>query len=684
MNRKNRTLKSAFTFFVVSIIIAGLSSCTPKKEMHVLKIYQDDDLVETVTSQEFLSVFMKNNLSDEPLTKQGLEEYMELFINYKLKVKEAEALGMDTISSFKNELAGYRDQLAKPYLNDQSVTEKLVKEAWERMQEDVRVSHILVSLPQDPSPKDTLEAWEKISEAYNKLMNGADFGEVAAKYSDDPYAKDIPATEMSPGRKGNKGDLGYFTVFDMVYEFENAAYNTKVGEISPITRSVFGYHIVKVTDRQPAMGRALVAHVFIPHPRTGQATDSVDVEKKINEIYEIYLTEDISFEDLAKEYSQDRNNAHSGGVLRWFNVHGLVPQFVERINDMEIGDVSEPVMSMYGWHIIRLLERERPRSFEGSAGNIRQRLSKDARAQLAKSYVIKKIKDDFGFKEWPKNVERISKYIDTTIFNNKWEAEKSNILRDNKPLFRISKKRYSVADFGKWLQNRQTRTGSGDIEFFVNNRVKEFTENSLLNYKENRLEELYPDFRNLMNEYRDGILLFDLMDKKVWSKAVIDTIGLEEFYEKHKNEYQWPERVDAAVFITKDMQHMIQAIMLVDWGLTPEEVLDSLRRDTAIDINAYSGIFQRNDDILLDKINWYVGVTDIRPLPEEHPLYPGYYIIQMKEVLPPGPKELSEVRGIMISRYQEELEKNWLQYLHEKYRVEINNEALEALYKNNQ
>lgn len=679
MNKSPMNLSKTKVFVAFMLLAVLLSSCKTQKESSVIKIWQGNKMVESVSPQDFLAVFTKNNLSNEPLTRESIAEYLELFINYKLKVKEAEALGMDTLPSFISELQGYRDQLAKPYLNDQSVTDNLIAEAWDRTLYDVRASHILVTLNKDASPKDTLRAFQKISEARDRILKGEDFAVIAAQYSDDPYAKDIPPTENSPGRRGNKGDLGYFTVFDMVYPFENAAYNTPVGEVSTIVRSVFGYHILKITDRKPAMGRAFLAHVYIPHPRTSISADSAAAEQKIRDIYAEYLKGDITFEDLAKTWSEDQSNAQNGGVLRWFTVHGLVPEFVAELKNMNIGDVSGPVKTMYGWHIIKLLEQEKPGTYEKELPNIKQRISKDSRALQSREQAIAKIKEQFGFKEYPANRSQLYRGIDSTIFAGNWKWAESSISKSKNPLFRIGDQSVTVADFGAWVEKRQARTGSGDVQFFINERLKEFTDDKVLAYKESRLETLYPEFRNLMKEYRDGILLFDLMDKKVWSYAIQDSTGLQAFYEEHKHNYRWDTRVDATVYICKTQEIAQNAKQLLMSAYTEQQILDSINQGSSLNLTLKRDKFQAGDNPMVDAMPWEVGITGIWATPEAYTGTPGFFFVHYKELVAPGVKLLPEVRGIMISQYQEQLEKEWLQQLKSKYRVEVIQPELDKL-----
>jgi peptidyl-prolyl cis-trans isomerase SurA len=676
MIRKSNTM-IAF----VLLMAAAMVACKAPKEASVLEIYKDKKLVEAVPAKDFLAVFTKNNLNNEKLTRESIEEYLDLFINYKLKVKEAEALGMDTLPAFVTELSGYREQLAKPYLTDQTVTDRLIEEAWERMQTDIRASHILVTVAKDASPKDSLKAWNRINEARRLLLAGADFGTVAAEFSDDPYAKDVPPSENSPGRKGNKGDLGYFTVFDMVYPFENGAYNTPKGEVSEIVRSVFGYHLLKIADRKPAMGRAYVAHVYVAHPRSMNPADSAEAERKIREIYAEYQKGGITFEDLAKTYSEDRNNSQTGGVLRWFNTHGLVPEFVALLKNMEVGDVSAPVMTMYGWHMIKLLDQEKPTSKEKELPNIKQRIAKDARAARSREEAISQIKAQFGYQEYPANKALLSKYIDSTIFAGTWQAAPSGILKSKKGLLKIGDQTVTIADFGAWIERKQPRSGTGDLQYLLNERFKEFSEEMVIGYKDARLETLHPEFRALMQEYRDGILLFDLMDKRVWSYAVQDTTGLQQYYEAHKHNYRWNNRVDASVYLCKTESAAATARAMVMAGLTEQEILDSVNKSSALELTLRHEKYQAGDNLLVDANPWQVGVTTVMPNPEATSGAPAFYFVHYKALLPPDVKLLSEVRGLMISQYQEQLEAEWLKDLRARYRVEVNKAELEKLYQ---
>jgi len=299
---------------------------------------------EAVTVGEFMHIYNKNNTQSSMQEPSSVEEYLDLFINFKLKVKEAVDLQLDTIGEFQKELAGYREQLAKPYFVDESVNVALLKEAYDRKLYDVRASHILIMVNENATPEDTLEAYNEITRIREEIVAGKDFGEAAIEYTDDPSARD---REEIPGkqryRKGNRGDLGYFTVFNMVYPFENAAYKTPVGQVSQTIRTRFGYHLIKVTDKKDALGVAEVAHIFVSlNPATTTPEDSASKQEKINNISQ-KIKEGMSFEDAVKQYSEDKGSARNDGKLSPFTCNRVVPEFVIAAQSLEVGEISDPV-----------------------------------------------------------------------------------------------------------------------------------------------------------------------------------------------------------------------------------------------------------------------------------------------------------------------------------------------------
>ena len=347
---------------------------------------------EKVTASEFTKVYEKNNAQTDLYNEDAVREYLDLYINFKLKVLEAEALMMDTVVSFKTELAGYRDQLAIPYFVDETVNESLLEEAYNHLNKDIRASHILIMVDENAIPEDTLKAYNKISKIHKEVTTGKDFAEAAVEYSDDPSARDREAIPNKQRfRAGNKGDLGYFTVFNMVYPFENAAYNTGINEISPIVRTKYGYHIIKVTDIKDAMGYAEVAHIFVALRPEASTEDSIRKVEKINNIYS-KIQDGLSFEDAVAEYSEDRGSIKNQGKLSKFSCNRVVPEFVKIVDNLEIDDVSEPVKTAYGFHIIKLINVEKPGTLEEESARLKERLTKDQRSRKSEDVVIAKIK----------------------------------------------------------------------------------------------------------------------------------------------------------------------------------------------------------------------------------------------------------------------------------------------------
>ena len=427
----------------------------------------------SINKSEFESVYKKNNGKEVNTDKKSINDYMELFINFKLKVKEAEALGLDTSMAFKQELAGYRKQLAAPYLTDKNVNENLINEAYERLKNEIRASHILVKCAEDALPKDTIIAFNKINEYRKRAIKGEDFSKLAAE----------SAKDGDPSAAENKGDLGYFTSLQMVYPFENAAYQTKINEISSIVRTRFGYHILKVIDKRQNQGEVLVSHIMVRLKKEMNATDSANAKKKINEINaKLKLGE--KFEDLAKQFSEDKTSSEKGGELSWFSTGKMpVPEFeAVSFSLKNKGDLSEPFMTKFGWHIVKLIDKKAiPASFESMKAELKQRVNKDSRSQAGKSSLIAQVKKENNYKEnkvvagkkvsFPA-LDEIETKVDSTYFQGKWKAEKANGL--TKELFTLGNKKYTQEDFAKYLETRQTRRSVADKHFTIEQQYKNF------------------------------------------------------------------------------------------------------------------------------------------------------------------------------------------------------------------
>ena len=503
-----------------------------------------------ISVEEFWNIYQKNN-TEKSIDKKSIDEYLELYINFRLKVTEAKTLKKDTIASFKKELAGYRSQLAKPYLVDEDINEKLMMEAYERMQKNVRVSHILLFLDENALPKDTLKVYKKISKIRMEIESGSiTFAEAAVKYSDDKSASDMPAQARRPARDGNKGDLGYFTVFDMVYPFEVAAYSIDVNEMSMPVRTRFGYHLILKTDEIDAIGQAQVAHIFIKGSKKDTSINLVEQEQKANDIYKRIQAGE-SFDDLVKTMSEDKGSAVKGGELPWFGANRMVPVFIKQVSEFDsIGQVSAPIRTSYGWHIVKFLGQKPVGSFESVKNEIKDRLKKDIRSEKGRQSKIAQVKVEEDFEEFPENLEALSTKVDSSLLDHKFVIENAENYQDI--LFVIDEESYTQADFVNYIQASGKRSHLKDVKVYVNMKYKDYVGDMVIDYEDRHLEEKYKEFRLLINEYSDGILLFDLMDEVVWSKAVKDTAGYEAYFNQNRGDYRWGKRVDATIFTVLD------------------------------------------------------------------------------------------------------------------------------------
>ncbi len=616
---------------------------------------------EQITKQEFETIYKKNNTKQSaPLTKEALDEYLDLFVNFKLKVKEAQSLGMDTAEKFISELAGYRKQLAQPYLTDKEVTDKLVMEAYERSKLEVRASHILINCPSDASAKDTLIAFNKALSLLKRAEKGENFGVLAEKNSDDPSAKE------------NKGDLGYFSAFTMVYPFEDAAFKTAKGKISNPIRTRFGYHIIKTTDIRPAQGEIKVAHLMIKSPKGESAEDSLKAKAKIDELY-AKIKKGESFDELTKQYSEDKNSAPNAGILQPFTTGRMVPEFENAAFALEKdGDLSAPVKTAYGWHIVKRIEKKTTPIFEEMKGELKGKVGKDSRSELNKVSFINRMKNDYKFSQDMKAVDRMSSLLDSGIYKGTWDAKKSDNM--NQRVFTLDNKIYTQADFGKYIANNQSRGLKGDYANVTSALYKQYVDETIMSYEENRLDSKYAEFRNLMQEYRDGIMLFELTDEMVWSKAVKDSAGLATYFTQNREKYTWGPRIDAIVYTTANETIATDVRKLLkNKKIGQDSLLTIINKSNPLNLTIKEEKFEKGDNETVDKVTVKKGLSPNMTINN------SVVFVNVKKRIEAQQKELSEARGSVISDYQTVLEKNWIKSLREKYLYTVNKEVLYSL-----
>jgi len=628
-----------------------------------------------ITAGEFMEIYEKNNVNGDVLDKKTVDEYLDLFTNFKLKVIEAENQRLDTMPKFVKELNGYRKQLAKPYFANDDATEHLVAEAYERMKWDINASHILVKCDEHAVPADTLKAYNKAMKIRERIIKGEDFNDVAVEVSDDPSARDqieIPGKQRA--YKGNRGNLGYFTAFDMVYPFESGAYNTKEGEISMPVRSNFGYHIIKVNSKTPAFGTIKAAHIFLSVDENDPAkTDSL-VNEKINNIYKEIDEDGNNWHVVVKKYTEDKGSIINNGMLTPFRVSQIVPEFIAALKGLKENEIAEPIKTSYGYHIVRFISSSGINEFDKEKENIKKRVEKDMRANVSDEVVLKRLMKENKFKEYVKVKDAFIATIDSTLSNGTYMV--SPAVDVNKVLFKLNKDNFIIQDFINFIVKNQKQEPFLTPEAYAYSLYDKYVKETVFAYEDSRLETKYPEFKVLVKEYHDGILLFNLMEKEVWNKASQDSAGLNNYYEEHKAEYMWGERVKTMVITTTKPELLDTLNYLIDKKLTADSIRAITKADKKFQgVSVKTTYFQRGDNEDIDAVEWYPYTT----IEVTSTVDKTIYIYRMLEIRDPEPKTFKEVRGIVTSAYQAEVEKDWMDELRMKYPTVVNNDVLEKV-----
>ncbi len=661
-------------FVLASFVMPALfANAQSKLDKQVLMTIGDQD----ITAKEFCDVYYKNNLKSDVIEKKSVDEYLELFTTFRMKVMEAERMKLDTSAKFQKELAGYRKQLAKPFMSSDDITDELIQEAYQRKLKDIRASHILVRCDKNALPSDTLKAYNKAMEIRKKaLVKDADFGALADQYSDDPSAKGMKATDQTPARPGNHGDLGYFTVFDMVYPFETGAYNTKEGDISMPVRSDFGYHIIKVHSITDAMGSVQAAHIFLQLPFDAPAEDEAAMKQKADNIYnELMAQNGKNWNEMVKQYSDDKGTVSRNGALSSFTVSRIVPEFIEACKSLEIDQIAKPVRTNYGYHIIKLLSKSGVGSFEKESNGLSERIEKDQRSKKSEEVVLKQVKNEYKFKQNDKNLEAFMATIDSTILRKAYEPAADVDL--NATLFSLENNPTKVKDFVAYIKEKMTMQKYVTPATYAYQLYESFCNETILDYADAHLEDKYPEFKALVQEYKDGIMLFDLMDREVWDKAVKDTVGLKEFHERNAAKYMWGDRVQASIITVTRPESLPKVKALLDSGIELDSLRNAIQRDSIGYAFVRKGYYQKGDNQYVDQTEWKVGVRNEIPSTVDQ----STTIVCIREVRKPEPKTLKEARGLVTSDYQVELEQKWVKSLKERYPVKINEKVLDKVRK---
>lgn len=608
---------------------------------------------EPVYAKEFVRVYNKNLDLVQDESQKDIDAYLQLFIDYKLKLQEAKALGFDKKPQYVREFNSYKKQLAKNYLTDHEVTEALVEEAYERVSNDVKVSHMLIKL--DPSATDTAAVYKRMLRFKERLEN-EDFDKLQK--------------ELHNGTSIFVEDLGWFSGFKMIYDFENVAYNTKVGEVSMPFRTQFGYHVLKLNDRRKSRGEATVGHIMIMN---NQKDASINPETRIKEIYRM-LQQGSQFESLAKQFSEDPSSASNGGKLKTFKSAQLSSvKFEDKAFSLnEVGEMTEPFQSDYGWHIAKLYDKKPVADFEAMKSSLEARVRRDPRSKVINDAFTETLKQQYGLTDDNENLPYFVSILNNDYHKRLWTIPSD--LDKDKVFLKIKNQVFTYQNFAFYLQSRQKRIQANqDFETIINQAYVDFLNDKLIKYHEAHLEESNEEYAQVLSEYRDGLLLFDLMESKIWNAVKNDTIALKKHYDANKDQYQWPNRVDAIVITSSDKKAIQQASKLLKKGQDLETIKSAINTKDAQKIIVTKGTFDKEHRSIPSDFKFKKGVSKI------HNQNDAFHVIKVDEVLPAAIKTFDEAKGKVIGDYQSVYEKDWLSQLREKYEVKVDNDILQKV-----
>ncbi|PIB36817.1 hypothetical protein BFP72_16125 [Reichenbachiella sp. 5M10] len=601
--------------------------------------------------------FLKN--ADRPTSDSAefkIDEYLNLYVNFRLKVQEALDRGMDQDQAFVQELDGYKQQLIEPYLTSSQLNEGLVEQAYDRLHYEVSASHILLKVEENALPDDTLRVYNRIAEMKVDIEAGADFGEMAQRYSEDPSAQT------------NKGYLGYFSALQMVYSFENAAFDNPVGSIVGPIKTRFGYHLLNISDKRPARGQVHVAHIMI---RAQQ--DTASIERARRKAYSVYqnLEEGKAWDEQCALYSEDQSSAKNGGELRWFGTGALVPEFEDAAFALEeSGDISEPIQTRFGWHIILLIDKKPLGSLEEMRADLEKRIARDSRAQGTRKEALAKLKKEHQYE--PNEAQKVSALgaVDSTLSLGKWSYDTTSLALQE-VLFTLDDQSYTRGDWFHFVVTNQRARKSSDLVEYKKQLYDRFEEESVFDLEMQYIEQTNVNYQRILDEYRSGILLFNLMEKEVWAKALEDTAGLQQYYKANQGNYSKGERIKVKKYISEDSTVIASVWTKLDYSNSELDSLFNTQEALALQIEELT--VAKGESVFADE-HW---TEDVFVQNEK-----GYFTLWVvEEVLPQGVTELDKIKGLVISDYQNELEQKWLDALKTKYPYKLNKQVLKSFVK---
>ena len=638
---------------LVSVATLAIAATDPV----LMKINNKD-----VRLSEFEYLYKKN--LEQQVNKESIDDYVKRFVDYKLKVAEAERLGYDTLPRIKKEIDGYKDDMLAPFLIDNDLQEQLVQEAYERMKKDVNVSHIMLSRGRNKAEdKKQIAMMDSIR---NCILNGEDFNELVMKYS------------IDRSKQNNKGEYGFITSGVFPYDFEKAVYDTPLGELSQPFLTDYGVHMVRINGFRPNDGQVEVEHILRLFPRGGELkeSDKLTVKAQIDSIYNCILNGE-NFEELAKSFSQDPKSAREGGKLPLFGRNYMVKQFEEISFNLPDGAISEPVETQYGYHIVKKIAHHPLGTLDDCRETIEQKMKNDQRSMMPIESKQEQILKEQNYK---KN-DGLNNYLIKEL--NAHGGYDSTFVADV-----IAKSNYTIFTYGNGIKvplsrlasviNPKSKFSTNDIAASViEASIDRVARQDIVKYYSDNIVDLNPDYRNLLNEYRDGTLLFEVMSKEVWNKAKTDNQALLQRFDVNRAKYQWYEPRFNGVIICAKNDSILNEAMAMYQGLKaePEDTITTaLNKKFGRNIKMVRSVTKKGENEMVD----YLAFNG-RHVESAYVGYPAYRILFGKML--EQPEELSDVKGLVASDYQDALEEEWIAALHKRYKVSVNNKVLNQLKK---
>jgi peptidyl-prolyl cis-trans isomerase SurA len=636
---------------------------------------------DTTTRGEFMRVYLKNNESENVKPdRKSIEEYLNLYINFRMKVLQAKAEQYDTNTELQNELAVYRKSAADPYITDMAIEDSILKEAYRFSTQDRRASQILINVKPDALPADTLAAYGKAMEARAKLVAGEPVYKVALEYSDEVKKRSERKGYRITGREG---DYGYFTAFQNVYPFEKVVFNLKLGEWSMPVRTIYGYHVIMVTEQHPALGKVKAAHIFIAFSALDTSDTRIEMKrKKAEEVYAL-LQNGEKFEDMVHLYSDDKASASKNGYIGEFGVNRMLPNIVEVLYTAKEGEYTKPIQTILGFHIVKLISVSGQETFEDLKPNLEFRIQRDIdRAEIPVISFVEKMKKKNGFSLNSKVINAFNTVVkDSLRLRPEWALEPT-LPRRNETIFTYNKIPVPESEYADYVEKNLPRK-KYSIDYSMDRLIKEFEIVYIRKYEMNRIDEYNPEFKALMDEYRDGVYLFDITNRNVWEKSSNDSTGLREYFYAHRDSYKTSPTVKAMLF-TYDVGNVKTAELekflkkLTNKKSRFAEIKKEISKKYGDAVKCEENIYAKGDNFFIDNAN---RSNQYRLTPEilSGGLTKAFAV--MEEDFPPARKEFEDVRGAVVADYQNYLEKMWTESLRKKYPVTVIKPVLDSIFK---